>query len=381
MLKKIILIAILVLLIPQAAKAAFDNGYSYRKAITINASEVSDLDTANFTNFPVLISTAEAALATTGDGGNVTDAQGDDIIFTAADDAPLSFEVESYTSTSGLGTLIAWVKIPVLDYNDDTTIYMYYGNGDVSTSQENIYQVWSNGFVGVWHLNETSGNCINSASSSYEGTRNGTVVPVAGVVGNGQDFQNVWTDVATQCVWTDWFTVSSFPIPLPNGSVSIWVNPDSMGSGRVNPFGGHTNWELKLRYTPIRSIANVDVSSTVLTCATADYKASTETGWWYVTCDYLGSNKRIYIDGHYSNFAILTSGSPSSMDLLIGRTDTSTELFDGQLDEMRVSNTTRTAGWNMNEWNNMANPNAFATVGAEEEPAAPAAGKVMLINF
>jgi hypothetical protein len=56
-----------------------------------------------------------------------------------------------------LGTndkLVAWVRIPVLDFDNNTTIYMYYGNTAVTAATENPTGVWDSSYVGVWHLKE-----------------------------------------------------------------------------------------------------------------------------------------------------------------------------------------------------------------------------------
>ena len=70
-------------------------------------------DSGPLVDFPVLVSIQnDAQLKTTANGGQVTDAEGDDIIFTADADGTvqLDHEVESYDRTTG--TLVAWVRLP-----------------------------------------------------------------------------------------------------------------------------------------------------------------------------------------------------------------------------------------------------------------------------
>jgi hypothetical protein len=40
--------------------------------------------------------------------------------------------------------------------------------------------------------------------------------------------------------------------------------------------------------------------------------------------------------------------------------------FDGLLDELRVSNTARSADWIATEYNNQSNPSAFLSVGTQQ---------------
>src|SRR5208282_6682714 len=63
-----------------SGSGGWSNGYTYQRTITINYSQVPN---TNQTNFPVLISGTYSYLATTGNGGNVTNANGYDIIFTS----------------------------------------------------------------------------------------------------------------------------------------------------------------------------------------------------------------------------------------------------------------------------------------------------------
>jgi len=158
----IIVIAIYLALVP-AVQAAF----GFRKKITIDNAKVSG--TSDLLNFPLLIKIEnDNDLKTTVNGGQVTSTNGYDIVFRAADEVTqLDHEIESYDGTTG--TLTAWIKIPVLDHNDDTVIYLYYGDSSISSSQENATGVWTNNYIAVWHLNETTitnGTEISESSAS-----------------------------------------------------------------------------------------------------------------------------------------------------------------------------------------------------------------------
>ena len=135
------------------AGAAYANGYSFRRLIDITDAQVS---AGPHANFPVLSSMTLTDLRTTANGGDVTDAQGDDIIFTDGDGATqFAHEVETYTATTG--ALIAWVRVSSMAAA--STFYIYYGNSAVTTFQGNVVSsgvtgVWDANYKGVWHLNE-----------------------------------------------------------------------------------------------------------------------------------------------------------------------------------------------------------------------------------
>jgi len=69
------------------------------------------------------------------------------------------------------------VKVPALSHTADTILYMYYGNAGAS-DQRNSVDVWSNGYVGVWHF--------ASGAEDSTGVNNGslgTVGLAAGAIG------------------------------------------------------------------------------------------------------------------------------------------------------------------------------------------------------
>jgi len=143
------------------ASGWYDTGWQYRKEITIDNTKVS----ASLSDFPVLIDIIDADLASN------AQADGDDILFTDDSDVKLSHEIELYNSTTG--HLVAWVKVPSLSSSIDTVIYVYYGNSSVG-SQQDVNNVWDSDFVMVQHLEEASGNVLDSTTNGNNG------IPVGG---------------------------------------------------------------------------------------------------------------------------------------------------------------------------------------------------------
>jgi hypothetical protein len=113
-----------------APTACMANGYSYTRQIVIDHTKVPNTDQANF---PILFSTTDSLLATTTNGGHLTNPNGYDIIFSTDPNglSALNYEVEEYNPATG--QLIAWVQIPSLSHVSDTVLYMFYGNPSVTT--------------------------------------------------------------------------------------------------------------------------------------------------------------------------------------------------------------------------------------------------------
>ncbi|HYA64930.1 MAG TPA: DUF2341 domain-containing protein, partial [Candidatus Sulfotelmatobacter sp.] len=117
--------------------------YTYWRAITIDHTKVPNSDQVNF---PVLISGTYPYLASTANGGNVTNANGYDIVFTsdASGNSPLAYEQESYNAATGAVNF--WVRVPALSHTSDTVIYLFYGNSLVTTDQSNASGTWDSNF-------------------------------------------------------------------------------------------------------------------------------------------------------------------------------------------------------------------------------------------
>jgi hypothetical protein len=133
----------------------WNSGWSYRKLITINSSQVE----VDLMNFPVLVYNASDS-----DLASRAQDDGDDIAFVLYSDnsTQLNHEIELFNGTTG--EIVAWVNITSLSSTVDTKIWMYYNNSGAS-SQENMTGVWDDNYVGVWHFKEGSGSLVNDSTA------------------------------------------------------------------------------------------------------------------------------------------------------------------------------------------------------------------------
>ena len=104
----------------------------YRKKILIDSVNVAGV---GLKDFPVLVELRDADLRGRARGGQVGDAQGSDIFFTAPPgDAALAHEIEAYDPESG--ALRAWVRVPELSPETDTAFFICCGASDSRPPQE-----------------------------------------------------------------------------------------------------------------------------------------------------------------------------------------------------------------------------------------------------
>lgn len=342
----------------------YSTDWQYRKKITIDADRV--VGAANFSNFVMLVNRTDTNWRTTSNGGHIEQADGGDILFSANDGTTkLDHEIESYNPTTG--ELVAWVEIPTLDYNDDTDIYVYYGNSTGVADQSDPAGTWAADYAAVWHLQEdvvdeqSSGSHNDSTSNNNDGSQSGNV-EVVGKIGLGQQFDGVDDTISVPDVNS---------LDITRGTLSAWVNFSNLDNVNFpvllakSPVNGAYMLGLDFDNTPYWRIHNGSVQ-------TADDTNEAQLSTWeYLTGTYDGGLMYFYRNG------ILAATLPapgnitnSSGNFFMGTSDgTASNAFAGILDEVRISSTVRSRSWIQTEYNNQNSPSTFYTVGTESASA------------
>jgi hypothetical protein len=299
--------------------------------ISINPDKVAGAQ--DLLNFPVLISLTHRNLKSTSKCGQVSHDNGYDIIFTKSDrTTQLDHEIEKYDKDTG--ELAAWVKVPVLDHDDPTDIYMFLGNSSV----------WSGGADAI----------KDSTARANHGTDfNSPTFGVTGKIGNAVDFDGT-ADYATMP--TSGFNTSA-------GTVELWTNIDT--------FPSTDNKYMFSHFTPSpvanRVYVNLKPDNTWGTGMGDTYDlvrgSVVSAGTWYhLVLTWDGTNVRGYKDGALNFGPTSYSGLTTVGNIYVSAWDATAEWFDGTLDEVRISNTARSADWIETEYNNQSDPTGFYTV-------------------
>jgi hypothetical protein len=365
--------------------------FNYRKQINLDYTKVSTSCSANLTNFPVLISiTNDPNLRTRANdptNGRVENSNGWDIIFRASDGITgLPHEVVKYDGGASAGTILAWVKIPTLKYNENTSIYIYYGNPLISAKTETPTEVWdSSVYKGVWHLEESSGNALDSTSYGSNGSISGTVtrpsttdppLPLESAYDFGTDGQVAIADPPDGHLdfGTDSFTVS------------FWLNVDaSTGTTQVpiHKGGRSTTYPGYDFETGSDGQAIMFEISTSSTKVGTEFAALTYDTWTYIAgvVDRANQKIRIYKNGVQQGTGndITSVGSIDSTEYLLFSNASYGNPIDGLMDEVRVSTGARDACWLETEYNNQNSPPTFIYSIGSEVSNAPNA--VILASF
>jgi hypothetical protein len=344
--------------------------YVKRKKFTIRSSQVP----SDQINFPVMIRLTGADFLELED--DVTDPDGDDIVFKMADgETSLAHEIELYDTSND--ELIAWVKIPSLSSTVDTDIYMYYGNDCISSSTENPAEVWS-GYSGVWHLKETptvSTKAYDSTVYHNDGvlTNMELTDQLAGKIDGSLEFDGA----------DDLIDAGDGPKIADTAlTISFWLKAGAVQSAHMVSGGSD---ELNLQGFSISATNSHRIQWRSGNGLAYDILTSADTysttGWTYVVCTWDGTTKKIYLNEVQDANTNTFSGPPiaySADPVVIGAETLTTGYFQGNLDEVRIIETWRTADWITTEYRNMAFPGTFYVVGSEETAPVTA---VSLISF
>jgi hypothetical protein len=270
------------------AQSWYNSSWNYRKAITINSSQVSG--GSNLTNFPVLISlSSDSNLAST------AQSNGNDILFTDSTGTnKLNHEIETYLSSTG--QLIAWVQVPTLSASANTTIYMYYGNSSAS-NQQNPPGVWDSNFQGVWHFSNPAGLSGSDSTSNHNNASSITSTAAAGQIAGG-----IESNGSTQNITIP--NSSTIEVDTGNLTVSLWFEQTAATSyaALLDKGTSESTRDLSL-FLNGDSVAyhGIGDESGPLSGSTFTLNA-----WHYVVMERAGSSVTVYLDG--SVYTTLTNG-------------------------------------------------------------------------
>jgi len=358
-----------------------DKNFDYRRQITIQPSKVQG---GPHSYFPMLFDSTTTAglpadLKHVGEPtpGKVENIDGYDIVFAMTENQEiLKHEIDEYYPSSG--EYLAWVRIESL--SGSTQFYMYYGSTQVTTDSQHITDVWDSNYLGVWHLKEDGGGSPDEYKDSSQYTNHGQggegdplFVPtqVDGKIGYGQDFNN--SDTKHDLV--DCGDDPEIDITGNQITMQAWIRhnitPQDQFYGIMNHKGWYDGYSFWINHLSIELAFNLPGDDYQLI---SDNDVTTNT-WHHVAATYDGSLMRIYIDGDPETSTLIKTDdilpSTSELDFWIGHGDQPKDVgwsagWEGQIDEVRLSDYGRTGDWIKTEFYNQWEPETFYSVSAEQ---------------
>jgi MSHA biogenesis protein MshQ len=344
----------------------FDLGWSYRKNITIDHSQVA----GDLSDFPVLVSMVDSDLAIK------AQSDGDDVLFLDGDGVAyrLFHEIELFDGSDG--ELVAWVNVPVVSDSEDTILYMYYGNSDCGNQEYPTY-VWDSNYCSIWHLDDFDDSTMNGNDGLNHGTDD-----CNGKIGNAKDFNRVdydYIDLGDMQEPADKKTTTA--------TFEMWVNPNNfdISNALINKANTGQYEPDKLSYgfsiNDERKIHCAIFSGTWYPSGNKIYFATNDPllesdSWQHISIaiNLLEQKANIYFNGEEKDNTRTIVGTPPSCFYNIDYPEeigklvweTATRRYDGAMDEVRISKICRSSEWVITEFNNQNDPSSFLNIGPEE---------------
>ena len=303
-------------------------------------------------NFTVLVSVTDPALKTLANGGHVANANGFDIGFYAdsGGTTKLKWEVEKYNGTTG--NLIAWVKIPTVSSTTDTLFYLFYGDPSITTDQSDPVNTWESNFKAVYHLgNGTTLTAIDSTGGN-NGTLMNSPTATAGKINGAAHFVHS----SSQAI--DVANPGNFPVTTA-WTMEAWIKPSTDGNA-VMAWGGTSN-----NGPHIILLGNNTWRVGFWGGAAVDGTGVDTTAFHHIAGTFDGSNLRLYKDGSLIAGPVASSPATSSSPGAAIATSFGAFYFNGDVDELRISSTNRSANWIAAQYNNQNSPGTFIMMGSE----------------
>jgi hypothetical protein len=244
---------------------------------------------------------------------------------------------------------------------------MYYGNSCITSSTQNPTGVWNSNYKGVWHLKEdhsgtgTADLYTDSTSNSNHGDDYVSATGKTGEIASGQQFDN-----------TDDYALVGNSTSLGitgNITISAWIKRSGTNNtDTVLSKSNTSRWDYDL-FIGISAAQDKIVfwsDSAPGSHWVASNGTITDTNWHYVVAARSGSTVSFYIDGSVSGTPTLSNAFNNHTDPVYIGNGGNVDPWGGYLDEVRLSNSARSAGWIATEYKNQSATSSFYSVGVEE---------------
>ncbi len=343
---------------------------TYAKSFTVTFSGYAG--STPLTNFPVLVRLSpsingfmySACRQPAGEYHRFTDASGN----------LLASEIDTWNVD---GESCVWVKVPELTRN--TVITAHYG----CASPDAIIpsDVWSEGYVGVWHLGGDAQSLAESSGRSNPFAAAGTTPPatsIAGRVGGAVDFTGASANGRFESADAD--ALDGFT----NLTIEAWTKQPAYRSDN-NAFllskRNASNNEVSYFVYMNSAAANLGKGIFCISTSGTSYDTPIGSGigmlpaldaWCHQVYVRDAANKKVYgyMDGSCKNPNGQTISNTnelyaSSAPLVLGNSQTSGyNAFNGLIDEVRISNVARNADWIQASHDTVSKAD-FATYGSD----------------
>jgi PKD repeat protein len=313
--------------------------------ITLNTSATGANVAAAQAGFPVLIRLTSANTAFSFAGAM---SHGEDIRFEKSG-IHLPYQIERWDQAGQVAEI--WVKVDVNGNDATQKITMYWGKpGSTDSSNAAAVFATANGFSAVYHLNEVGNTDANGYHDATANGYNGTGVGMApansvgSAIGVGQAFDGV-TNLRIG-------NINPAAINPTTGTISCWVQTPATLTGGDNPrrafaSGNQNGWRYFLGMGNATPFALSYRLGNMAAEATGSQNLNTPLTYYLLTTSWTGGNCNVFVNGVSAGTQTgVTFGAPTYLSIgMYWDGGATNNRWNGQVDEVRVENTGRSADW------------------------------------
>jgi len=327
-------------------------GWDNRMRFDVDADQVD----ANLTWFPTLVKLSSSCSIGNDDVTAIFDELGANHLKLAITESDGTTEMYVEVEKWDNGAEEAWLwtssNTTTISSSTDTTFYLYYDNdhadnvAHVGVPNDAVAEnVWDANFMLVDHMQDDPNNAAtrDSTSNNNDGTKTGANEPIeaTGKVGDAQDFDAI-NDEITILDNPSLYLGGSFTqellvkIPADIGADQMLLCKDDAGANRewVSYYRTATK---KVEWATWTAGGNVGNSQNTI------FPLDT---WHQIVFRYDGTDMRTYMDGVLDCSPSLQAGLLTNTAATFERgARNAAQLLDGLMDEIRMSNTDRSAAW------------------------------------
>jgi hypothetical protein len=338
--------------------AWYNASWSYRVSVTVDKDKVP----ATQSNFAVYVDLSDMPA---GFFTNVKSDGGDIRVTLSNGTTEVARQVVTITVGSSIGEL--HFNSSSLSSSVDTVYYIYYGNAAASEPAANATygseNVWDANFEAVYHLQEAGNSDPDGYKDSTSNDNHGTgdadyPDQVDGKLSKGAD----WNSTA------NWIQITGITIASgTDKTFSFWVNPDSLTTSDFL-----IDIQTGRLVCALRDVGAIDTISFYDGSWNETNQAASTGSWQYISFTFASTTAKVYYNGAQVGGDISYSQKAVGGTVALGHAanlGSDINTFDGQMDEVRISDTARTLNWHITEYNNQNSPSTFYTIGAQETGA------------
>jgi hypothetical protein len=327
----------------------FIDGWTYRKKLIIDKTNIIE----DLNEYTVLISTIDSDLK------SKTQSSGNDILFmnNSGIAKRLYHEIEKYDDSTG--EIVAWVNIPHVYSEKNTSFYIYYGN-PYCKNQQTSEKTWDSYHKAVFHMREKEDGIFDSTKNKNNcetviGNPNYNQI---GKIGNAIEFEKSYEEA---------FEDGDIFDGLEEMTVEAWINLESYHSSHCMIASHEDAWYFHV-HREFDAVIFGTHGGVHNSLARDNIKCPLDQ-WYYVAGSWSDSQDRmqLFANGILKDTYIEELSMQESDDhFAIGYQDNSGNHFDGKLDEIRISNIERSESWLSTNYKNQNEPYNFISFGPEE---------------